>query len=202
MNSGRHPDPVASETPKPHLGNIFLLAGAIIAPCAVAVVALTSLEPWLHDVLLFGPGLILIVGVVAKIAERVVAANTRHVAELMRQQALADAVKVQENGQLAAQLQANNHLLRTLTAQPTVRLVELRREMREALERMSREGIRQITEHVDKAVERGVQDGAVAAAREVASIQRAGAAEGVVDLDDVRLLKRLEERVRGSNPEQ
>jgi hypothetical protein len=98
--------------------------------------------------------------------------------------------------QLMTQVEACNYVLRQLSAAPTVRL----HEVNQALERISREGIREIVEHVDKAVERGVQDGAVLAAREVAAVQRA-AADGVVDIEDVRLLKRLEERVRRSGQE-
>lgn len=131
-------DHTEQEAPRsPQAGNGFLLAGAIVAPCAVLLVATTPLQQWVHDILLFGPGLTIIIGIVLKVAERVIAAFQRHVKELMRQQAHVEAKVIEENGELteqngklAAQLEANNHLLRQLTAQPTVRLEEVKRELR------------------------------------------------------------------------
>lgn len=119
MTDNRHPDLVAPETtPKPQLGNGFLLAGAIVAPCALLFVAVTPLQPWLHDVLLFGPGLILIVGVLLKVDERNTATMQRHVQEVARQ--------VEETvapiTAIAAQVEHNTWAIKQLTAARTVDL--------------------------------------------------------------------------------
>lgn len=105
--------------PSPQTTSGLLLAGAIIAPAAVLLVALTPMPPWLHDVLLFGPGLVLMVGVMLKVAEWDIAATQAVVRKVG-----------EESGQLAVQVEANNYVLRQLSAAPTVRLEEARREMR------------------------------------------------------------------------
>jgi hypothetical protein len=87
-------------------------------------------------------------------------------------------------------------------------IADLERKHFTALERLSSEGVRELAEHVDKAMEKGIAEGAVQAAREIAAlvgglsaVHWTGAEAGVVDMEDVRLLKRLEERVRGTQPE-
>jgi hypothetical protein len=94
-------------------------------------------------------------------------------------------------GQLTTQVGACNDVLQQLSAAPTVRL----HEVNQALERISRDGIQEIAEHIDKAVERAVQE---LAGADVAASQRE-AVDGLVNMDDMRLLKRIDEKVRRAN---
>lgn len=89
-------------------------------------------------------------------------------------------------------LAANNLLLRQIQEANETRLDTVKAAMREverkhfaALDKLARDGIREIGERIDKAVERGVEDGALLAAREISSrgvVRRAGAEAGVEDI--------------------
>lgn len=101
----------------PQTGNGLLLAGLITAPCAVLAVAFNHLEPWLHDILLYGPGLALVVGVFVKFAERIKIENRGHFSRLSSQLTLVDA--------MASQVATNTVAIGRLSAGRTVDLHNL-----------------------------------------------------------------------------
>jgi hypothetical protein len=84
--------------------------------------------------------------------------------------------------QLTTQVEASNDVLRQLSAAPTVRLEEVRRELHHQLERVSRESIRELAEHVDKTIEKGLRDRLAGLAGELSSHVRIAHQEGAQHL--------------------
>jgi hypothetical protein len=173
------------------VGGTVMLVGLLAIVGTLASSLSRSTFATAHGVILALACVGVIAGLVMCAASHVTGRNATLNRDLAEHADVKNAELAMQVEQLTSQVEACNYVLRQLSAAPTVRLYEVS----QALERISRDGVQEIAEHIDKVVERAVQE---LAGAQVAASQRE-AVDGLANMDDMRLLKRIDEKVRRAN---